>query len=164
MSEREPPSRGVRTIMIYKAVKAVLQLALALILVLLLPRGLPDELHALATALREHATHAWAVELSDLIERGSTRHGVVLASIALGLDGSLTAVEAAALRSGRAWGSWLVVVATGALLPLEVLELARSLRPSRALLLAVNLVIVLYLTRRAWHEHDLRRRRASGIP
>jgi len=164
MTEREPPSRGVRTIMIYKAVKAALQLALALILLVLLPRGLPDELHALAGALRQHLTHAWAVELAALLERGSTRHGVVLASIALGLDGSLTAVEAAALRSGRAWGPWLVVVATGALLPFEVIELARSLRPSRALLLAVNLAIVLYLARGAWHEHTLRRRRAGEFP
>jgi uncharacterized membrane protein (DUF2068 family) len=151
--------------MIYKAIKAVSQLALALILIVLLPRGLPDELHALAGALRHHVTHAWALELAALIERGSTRHGVVLASIALGLDGSLTALEAAALRSGRSWGPWLVVVATGALLPFELLELVRSLRPSRALLLAINLAIVLYLTRRAWHERTSRRRRAaSGFP
>jgi len=149
--------------MIYKAVKAVLQLALALILVVLLPRGLPGELHALAEALHQHVTHAWALELATLLEQGSTRHGVVLASIALGLDGSLTAVEAAALRSGRSWGSWLVVVATGALLPFEVVELTRSLRPSRALVLAVNLAIVLYLTRRTWHEHSLRRRQAGDF-
>lgn len=149
--------------MIYKAVKAVLQLGLALILIALLPRGLPDQLHALAGALRQHVTHAWAVELATLLERGSTRHGVVLASFALGLDGSLTAVEAAALRSGRAWGPWLVVVATGALLPFEVFELLRSLQASRALLLAVNLAIVLYLTHRAWHDRALRRRAAGGF-
>lgn len=160
MSEPELPSRGVRTIMIYKAVKAAVQLGLALVLLVLLPRGLPEELHALAATLRQHVTHAWALELATLLERGSTRHGVVLASIALGLDGSLTAVEAAALRSGRPWGAWLVVFATGALLPFEVLELTRSLRPSRALLLAVNLAIVLYLARRTWHEREARRRRA----
>jgi uncharacterized membrane protein (DUF2068 family) len=164
MSEREPPSRGVRAIMIYKAVKAVLQLALALLLIVLLPRGLPAELHALAGTLRQHLTHAWALELAALLERGSTPHGVALASLALGLDGSLTAIEAAALRSGRAWGSWLVVAATGALLPFELLELVRSLRPSRALLLIVNLAIVLYLARRAWRERTLRRRRAGGFP
>jgi uncharacterized membrane protein (DUF2068 family) len=158
MSERQRQSRGVRTIMIYKTAKAAVQLALALLLIVLLPRGLPDELHALASTLRHHLTQAWALELSALIDRGSTPHGVMLAIVALGLDGSLTAVEALALRSGRAWGPWLVVAATGAFLPFEVLELARALRPSRALLLTLNLGIVLYLARRAWRDRTLRRR------
>jgi len=162
VNEREKPRGGLRAIMIYKAVKASLQLALALALAVLLPHGLPEELRALAGALRHHVTHGWAIELAALLERSSTRHGVVVATIALGLDGTLTAIEAAALRAGRSWGAWLVVVATGALLPFEVLELARSLRPSRALLLAVNLGIVLYLARGAWRERVARQRRASG--
>ena len=161
MNEREPPSRGVRAIVLYKALKATLQLVLALTLIVLLPHGLPAELHTLAGVLRQHVTHAWAIELAALLERGSTRHGLVLASVALGLDGTLTAVEAAALRTGRPWGAWLVVVASSSALPFEVLELARSLRPSRAVLLAVNLAIVVYLARRAWREREARRR-ASG--
>lgn len=140
---------GVRAIVLYKSVKSALQLALVLVGVALWPFGLPALLHRLALGFELHATQAWATTLAVWLERGSTDRGVELSLLALGGDGMLTAVEAWALKRGRWWGHWLVVLATGALLPFELVELARAPHPSRALLLAANLAIVAYLARRA---------------
>jgi uncharacterized membrane protein (DUF2068 family) len=157
MTQPETPAATVRAIVAYKTVKAALQLSVGLLLLVCLPFGLPAELHTLALSLREHTTHAWASSIAALLDRGSTQHGILFVCLALGLDGSLTAVEAWALRAGHWWGPWLVVVASGLLLPFEVYAIARSAQASRVLLLVLNLAIVLYLA-----QHATRARRAAG--
>jgi uncharacterized membrane protein (DUF2068 family) len=154
-------SQGVRAIALYKTTKAALQLGLALLLCVLWPLGLPEKIRDLCVTLRQHVTHGWALQLAALLERGSAGHGIALSIAALGLDGTLTAVEAWALRSGRRWGPWLVVVTTGSLLPFELYELARSPRLSRALLILVNAAIVAYLARRARRERQKKGRLAE---
>jgi uncharacterized membrane protein (DUF2068 family) len=149
MTNRGPQPAGVRVITAYKTIKAGTQLSVALLLVVLLPFGLPGELQALAVSLRRHATHAWASDLAALLQQSSTPHGIRLACLALGLDGSLTGLEAWALRAGHWWGPWLVVGATGLFLPFEVYALVTAPHASRALLLVANLGIVAYLARRA---------------
>jgi uncharacterized membrane protein (DUF2068 family) len=149
MADSLKPSAGVRAILLYKAVKAGLQLALVSVMALLWPFGLPQMLAELSLALRHHVTQAWAVTLASGLERGATRHGIALSMLALGLDGALTGVEAWALARGRWWGPWLVVLATGSLLPFELYELVRTPRWSRALLLVLNATVVAYLARAA---------------
>jgi len=145
-------SPALRAIVLYKSVKASLELATALLLAALWPLGLPEKLATVAHWLRHHITHGWANELAALLVDGTARHRLGLSLLALGLDGALTAVEAWALRVGHWWGPWLVVVATSSLLPFEVYELVRVPRPSRAVLIAVNLLVAAYLARRAWAE------------
>jgi uncharacterized membrane protein (DUF2068 family) len=141
-------------IVAYKTIKAGTQLFVALLLAVLLPFGLPGALQALAVSLHRHATHAWASGLTALLEQGSTPHGLRLACLALGLDGSVTALEAWALRAGHWWGPWLVVGATALFLPFELYALVRAPHASRALLLVANLGIVAYLARRASGERQ----------
>jgi uncharacterized membrane protein (DUF2068 family) len=100
-----------------------------------------------------HHSGAWSLELADLLVRASTRRGLWTLFVALIADGVLTLVEAWALIHGHWWGPWLVVVATGSLLPFEVVALVRHPHVSRVLLLAVNLLIVWYLGRKALREH-----------
>lgn len=156
VTDDEKSSAGVRAIVLYKTVKASVQLGVALLAVALWPFGLPALLRELALDLHHHATSGWAVSLTTWLEQGSTPRGVQLSVLALGGDGTLTAIEAWALRRGHWWGPWLVVLATGSLLPFEVVELARTPRLSRALLLAGNLAIVIYLARRAQLERAAR--------
>jgi uncharacterized membrane protein (DUF2068 family) len=157
MLDRGPRPAAVRAITAYKTIKAAIQLSAALLLAVFLPFGLPGEVQGLAASLHRHATHAWASNLTTLLERSSTPHGILLACLALGLDGSVTALEAWALRAGQWWGPWLVVGATGVFLPFEVYELVQAPRASRVLLLGANLVIVAYLARRAVRERQPRR-------
>lgn len=154
-------SPGVRAIVLYKSVKSAVQLAVVVVALALWPFGLPALLHRLALALQQHATHAWAVTLATWL--GASDRGVEISLLALGADGTLTAVEAWALRRGRWWGAWLVVLATGALVPFELFELMRAPHVSRALLLAANVGIVVYLARRARRE-SLERRRVRSEP
>jgi uncharacterized membrane protein (DUF2068 family) len=149
MTDLGEPGVGVRAIVLYKRVKSGVQLAVVVLALALWPFGLPALLHRLALGLQQHATHGWAVTLAAWLERGSTDRGVELSLLALGADGTLTAIEAWALQRGRWWGPWLVVLATGALLPFELFELTRSPRLSRFLLLAANVAVVVYLARRA---------------
>ena len=150
MSER--PAPGVRAIIAYKTIKAGVQLGLALLLCALWPLGLPDKLTEFAFALRHHATHGWAIRIGDLLAGNSTSRRILLTIVALALDGAFTALEAWALRRAKWWGPWLVVAATGSLLPFEVYEFWRVPRLSRALVFALNLAILVYLARRAMRE------------
>lgn len=145
-------SPALRAIVLYKSLKAALELAAALLLGALWPLGLPGRIEKLAVWLRHHITHGWANQLAALLVDGSGRRRLALSLLALGLDGALTAVEAWSLRVGYWWGPWLVVGATTSLLPFEIYEFVRVPRPSRAVLIAVNLLVAAYLARRAWAE------------
>ena len=148
--------RGVQAIAGYKTVKASLQLGLVVVLCALWPLGLAEKVQEIAVLVRHHATHGWALRLADWLAGNATARKLELSIIALGLDGTLTGVEAWSLRRGRWWGAWLVVVATGSLLPFEVYEFVRTLRWSRALLFVLNAAIVVYLARRALREQRAR--------
>jgi len=144
--------RGLAIIIGYKLIKGGLWLVLAVTLLVLMQMGIGDEILGISEHVRHHSG-AWSLELADLLVRASTRRGLWTLFVALIADGALTLVEAWALIRGHWWGPWLVVVATGSLLPFEVVALLRHPHVSRVLLFAVNLLIVWYLGRKALREH-----------
>jgi uncharacterized membrane protein (DUF2068 family) len=148
--------RGVLIIIAYKLIKGTLWLVLAVAILISMHMGLGDHLLGLAQQLRHH-THAWSLRLADLAVKASSRRALWTIVVALLADGSLTLVEGWALIHGQWWGPWLVVVATGLLLPFEVVALASHPHLVRALVLLVNLVIVGYLARTAVREARIRR-------
>jgi len=151
---------GVRAIVIYKTVKGAVQLALALALLVLLPLGLAPWLHEVAQRYRDHATRAWGVWFAEVLLRNASVGRVVLAAVALGLDGALTSVEGWALRRGHTWGEWLVVVASGTLLPIEAYALWTKRHWPHLAGFLLNLLIVVYL---AWQAVGRgRRAKAAG--
>ena len=147
--------RGLAIIIAYKLIKGGLWLIFAVILLILMQVGIAADILGVADHVRHHSG-AWSLELADLLVRAATRRGLWTLFVALIADGILTLVEAWALIRGHWWGPWLVVVATGSLLPFEVVALARHPHVSRVLLLVVNLLIVGYLGRKALREHRLR--------
>jgi uncharacterized membrane protein (DUF2068 family) len=140
---------GLRLIISYKLAKAAAELLLAVVLTAVLVAGAEDPARALAGTLRRHVTGAWSLRLTTLLARAATPRGVELTIVALLLDGALTLGEGWALSRGFAWAPWLVVVATGSLLPFELVELVRRPRPMRMLILLCNLIVVGYLVARA---------------
>jgi len=144
-----PPELGLRLVIVYKLVKACGELLLAALLSGLLLDGAADRVRALDAALRAHLTAAWSLRLTELLARAATPHNVALTAGALLLDGALTLCEGWALYRSFAWAPWLVVITTGSLLPLEVLELARRPRAGRLLILVINLAVVCCLGARA---------------
>ena len=58
---------------------------------------------------------------------------------------ALHTVEGLGLILGYHWAEYLVIVATGSLIPFEIYEIARKLSPIRVALFGVNVAIVIYL-------------------
>jgi len=148
---------ALRSIVVYKVVKSAVALIAGVVLLALLPFGLPEWIEQLAVRLRHHFVQAWTVHLADWLVRHISRHHIELSIAALFLDGAMTGVEGWSLKRRYWWGPWLVVGATGGLLPLEIYEWLRHPRVGRAVLFVVNLAIVLFLARHAWREHRRRR-------
>jgi uncharacterized membrane protein (DUF2068 family) len=152
--------RGLVLIIGYKLVKGGLWLLFAGILLVLMQMGIGEEILGWAEHLRHHS-RAWSLELGDLLVKASTRRGLWTLFVALVADGLFTLVEAWALLRGHWWGPWLVVVATGSLLPFEVVAFVRQVHASRVILFALNALIVWYLGAKALREHRERASRPS---
>jgi uncharacterized membrane protein (DUF2068 family) len=158
--EIELPLRGrplrdkivLRLIAIDKAIRFVLLSALAVAVFLVAENepDLRDRFYAILGALQGGAggpTHesngGFVHSIDDLLSLKPGRlHliGALLAAYAL-----LQAVEAVGLWLGRRWAEYLTLIATSALLPLEVYELTRGITPLKVVALVVNIAIVVYL-------------------
>ncbi len=155
LSPRADPdvAAGIRLIIFYKFAKGALEAVGAAVLAGAPYLGLDHVLVRAALALGRHGTRAWAVQASRDLPALLTPGHLRLAAIALLLDSALTVLEGWALEAGKWWGPWLVVIASGALLPFEVVHLARGFHPGRAIVLLVNALIVGYLIWRVRIEH-----------
>jgi uncharacterized membrane protein (DUF2068 family) len=151
---------GLRLIVTYKIVKAVLQVAAAALLFYGAAHGLGARLADFAEHLREHAVHAWSnVFAAALLRFVHARHSLVWTADALLFDAALSGVEAWALSRRYTWGEWLVVGTTAFLIPFEIVALLHHVRVGRAILLVLNVAIVAYLianirARRAAHAAE----------
>jgi len=144
---------GLETIIVYKLTKAVAQTLVGIGAVWLLIRGAEAGAATMAEFVLEHFTGVWALKLAVLLVRAATRVHVKLLAVAMFGDAILSAIEGQALRAGRWWAPWLVVIATSLLLPWEVWELIRHPRWGRVAILVINLAVVAYLLNDAREHH-----------
>src|SRR5437879_352935 len=136
---------GLEAIILYKLIKAVVEALLGVAAIYLLLRGAEAGAATLAEILLEHFAGAWALEVATAIVVVATSGHVKFIAVAAFADAILSAVEGLALRAGRWWAPWLVVIATGALLPWEVIAAVRKPGWLRIGILAVNVAVVAYL-------------------
>lgn len=75
--------------------------------------------------------------------------------VALGtfLYATLFIIEGIGLWMDKLWAEWLTIVSTGALIPIEVYELARHVSGLKIGVLIVNIFVVVYLIRRLRVKH-----------
>jgi uncharacterized membrane protein (DUF2068 family) len=144
---------GVSAIIAYKLLKAVLEALLGAAALYMVIRGAEAGAATLAELILEHFTRNWALAAATLIVRsGTSGHVKFVAVFALG-DAVLSVVEGLALRAQRWWAPWLVVIATGSLLPWEVWELVTRPTWVRLVLFIINVAVVAYLLRGVAREH-----------
>jgi uncharacterized membrane protein (DUF2068 family) len=144
------PSRGIRLIVGYKLGKGVLEAVFASVLTALTLARHGGVLVDVARQLHDHLTGAWSNRLAELaMALAAAPQRLWRFVLALALDATLTVLEGLALVRGAWWGPWVVVVATGALVPFEIAALVHHLHAGRVVLLGVNVIIVGYLARRA---------------
>lgn len=138
---------GLQAIIAYKLFKAVAEALIGVLMIYLLLSGAEAGAATAAEMLLEHSARAWALKAATLlIVTATTRHVEVAAAGAF-VDAIFSALEGLALRAGKWWAPWLVVFATGALMPWELFEIVRKPTWIRVLLLLLNLAVVVYLVR-----------------
>jgi len=141
---------GLEAIIDYKLLKAAVEVVLGVLLLALLLRGTEAGAATLAQMVIDHVSRAWALQAATAIVLTGTTGHVKIAVAGAFADAALSAVEGLALRAGRWWAPWLVVIATGALLPWELRAAIHRPGWLRIGLLAVNLAVVVYLLEVAW--------------
>lgn len=153
--------RGLKLIIVYKAIKAPLVLALALVLTLN-PEGTRQTLEHAARDLSEGG--ALLGKLARFIDAHLTRRALSHGALLAWLDGVTTSLEAFLLWRGKAWGDWLVVVGLATLVPFELEAIVRHPTVMRGCAAALNVVVVAYLIRLRLAERRSRRKKPSGTP
>lgn len=136
---------GERLIVAYKFGKAALQACAAIALGLAVAAGLAGNVVDAAIAFGDHSVHPLAVRLAHWLSLVATPTHLNLLALLLGADALISAAEGWVLRRGYSWGRWLVVLATAALLPLELYEIVHRPRVARMVIFVINAAIVLYL-------------------
>ncbi len=162
MARARPHEIGIRLIVLYKAAKAVAELALSAAVAAVAASGEIEAVRSLAIALEENVASRWSVAAGRLLAVVATGRGVHLLELGLALDAVSSAIEGWSLWKGYRWGPWLVVVATAVPLPLEIRAILRVPRVSRALLVVVNVAVVVYLARRIAARRRARERSGPG--
>ena len=145
---------GLRLIILYKTIKAVAGAVGALVLFLLVNRGV-DALQHLATQLSHQMASPGAKWLAHFLETYATPKRLRWTALVLALDSVVTSAEAYMLHRRWRWGEWLVVVATGTFVPWEVYEVVVHLKPVRIGVLAINLAVVGYLSWRLTRRREV---------
>jgi uncharacterized membrane protein (DUF2068 family) len=152
---------GLEAIIDYKLFKAAVEVVAGLLLLVLLLRGTEAGAASLAQILIDHVSRGWALRAATAIVLTGTTGHVKMAVAGAFADAALSAVEGFALRAGRWWAPWLVVIATGALLPWELVAAVRKPGWLRIAILAANAAVVAYLlvtVVRTQREHGIERR------
>jgi uncharacterized membrane protein (DUF2068 family) len=139
---------GVRVIIVYKLTKAVLMLAGVVALWAGIHDGIATWLAHVSLDLTEHAVHPLLARFTRWLSLAFAPDRVLLLELLLVGDAILSAVEGWVLHKGYAWGRWLVVIASGSLLPFEIFEICRKPHLGRILAFVINAAIVVYLLRR----------------
>jgi len=138
---------ALEAIIDYKLLKAAAEAVVGVVLLTFLMRGAEAGAATLAQIVMDHASRAWALRAATaIVITGTTAH-VKVATAGAFADAVLSAVEGLALRAGRWWAPWLVVIATGSLLPWEAIEAVRRPGWLRIAILLINAAVVLYLLR-----------------
>ncbi len=145
---------GLPAIVAYKLIKATLQLAGTALLLYEQSKGSVFAFAESVEAWLRQVTFAVGLvgPVANWLQAEATPKHLLVGICLLGLDGVLTSIEGVGLHFRQRWAAWLVVIATGMLLPFEVWELIRRFTLIRSAVLLINLAIVVYLILRVLHH------------
>ena len=135
---------GFKLIIAYKFCKAALMFGVALWLTIA-PGAAYRTLEGLARELAEGGVVFARIGhwIHDHLSHTLVFRGAILAW----LDGASSALEGFLLYSGKAWAEWIVILGLACLLPFEIASIIHHPGLAKFIVLGVNILIVLYLTR-----------------
>ena len=142
----------LRTIAVFKLIKALLLIGVGLGAFKLLNPATADIFDHWASALAGHFGPKAVVAVHGRLS--SLRNSqLIWVGIAAVLYAALFVVEGVGLWMSRRWAEYLTIIATSSFVPFEVYELVRHLSWQRGTTLAVNLLVVAYLVWKV-RQHD----------
>ena len=140
----------LRWIIAFKALKAITLTVLGVVL-LTTRRSDPVDLFVrIALAVHLPLTSRLLERVLAFLANLTISRQTALAWTAFGYA-SLMGTEGIALYLRKPWARWFTIIATSSLIPIEIYEIVRRLRPIRVATLVVNVAVVVYL----WRRDDL---------
>ena len=136
--------------------KALIAVLLLVSFVLLLIAGKEEPTYAAAkwiTALFKGNPPGIVIGFAVSKAAGLTTAKVYLLAGATLVYGLLESVEATGLTLRKLWAEYLTIAVTASLIPFEVFELAKEPTAAKAVTLAMNAAILVYLAVRRIKEH-----------
>ena len=134
-------------IIAFKAFKAIVLTALGIALIAARHSDPSEVLMRLAIAIHFPLTSRLFQRFTRSAGNLTTTKETALALTAFGYA-ALVGTEGVALHLRKPWARWFTIVATSALIPLELYEIIRDVHPVRVLVLIANIGIVVYLWQR----------------
>ena len=145
---KRPGSTSVLTLIgLFKLCKALLLIVAGIGAARLLHRDIAGTLQHWTQLLRVDQDNRYIHSLLVKILRVSPRQLRAL-SIGTFVYAGLFATEGVGLLLRKRWAEYFTIITTGALMPLEIFELAHRFTVTRLVVLLVNALIVWYLIRR----------------
>lgn len=139
-------SFGLRVIAIYKAIKTICLIFLAVMAFRLHKEQNFDHLVYLLQHLPLQDSSELRWRLVDLLERWGPSKFIAVGMVALAYA-AIFATEGTGLWLRKHWAEWFTVIATGSLVPLEMYEAVKDFTVLKLLALLANIAIVIYLAR-----------------
>jgi uncharacterized membrane protein (DUF2068 family) len=132
---------------IFKLIKALLLIAIGIGVIKLLHKDIAGTVMHWIEVLRVDPENRYVHRLLVKIFRVTPKQLREL-SVGTFLYAGLFATEGVGLLLRKRWAEYFTIVTTGALIPLEIFELARHLTATKLVVALVNVLIVWYLVAR----------------
>src|SRR5215831_5697338 len=135
---------GLRGIAIFEAAKGALALLFGFTLLTMRHKDMEHVARQILGAMHINPDRHFYHEVLQAAGR-VTPHGIGLFLFGVGAYAIIRFVEAAGLWLEREWAEWFALISGSMYIPWEVYELVRRQNSVRWVVLAINLIIVLYL-------------------
>jgi len=136
--------RMLRAVAAFELVKGIFVVLMGVCALVLVHKDVWLLAESLLALLHINTDSRWALWFLDFADSVTDARLWAAARIAFAYA-VLRFTEAYGLWKGRTWAEWVALVSGSLLLPLEVRELLRGVTVLRAVLLAGNLAVVLYM-------------------
>lgn len=146
VTERRHHNRWLVLIAVYKALQALLFMAIGVGALHMLHRDIADDLSMLADHLRfnpESRFVNFVLDKASLVDDPLLRR---IGAVAFSYAG-VSLAEGIGLYLEKAWGEYLTLIITASFLPWEIFEIIHKITLFRSSLLVINVLVLLYLSK-----------------
>jgi uncharacterized membrane protein (DUF2068 family) len=157
---RDRHRAGLRTVALVEALKGILALLGAYVLIRMIRRDVDFGDAAEHILFRFHIDpyhHHWSQQVLHAADKISDTSTAMIVGIAVAYA-SLRFLEGYGLWKQRVWAEWLAIISGCLYLPFEVYKLIRHPNEFHWIILGINILVVLYIGWVRWDEFSAARR------